>query len=220
MRSGHRELHRDTPMPKHPLRQRHEKPKTGDNRGAIRRAAGGPFDGNVTYVAKLRDEVDGLMGTNLLAHYDRPWLNGYRRLPNGRKVPLRKRHWSYGKWGPAGLRLERTNGEHTLTLNQALALCAHVGAVPIKETKSRAFAKYDRPWRLLDRDCERHDVPNWCKALVTMWGFKKKVIRAARNAVPLAAIYGSGLRGRFRRLARTRRLERGWKDGTRVYATW
>lgn len=226
MKSGHRTFHHDTPMPPKPLHQRHEKPGTGDSRGAIRRAAGGPFDLNVTYAAGIVDPIDHKPGTNLAAHYPYPWLNGYRywRGPDGKgkrvKVPLRRRHWSYDRWGQAGLRLERKNGEKTLTLNGALKLSARVGAVPIKECKSRAFARQDRPWQLLKRDCERWDVPNWTKALTNMWGFKSKVIRAARNGVPLAAIYGKGLRGRTRRLARTRQIERGWKDGTRVQLTW
>lgn len=210
-------------MPTTPVRQHHEEPGRGDNRGAIRRARGSNLDLNVTYAAKLRDPIDHKPGVLLAAHYPYPWMNGFR-YQQGRegkvKVPLRKRHWSYDRWGAEGLRLMRKNGERTLTLNGALKLSAAVGAVPIKETKSRAFAKLDRPWQLLKRDCQRHDVPMWCKALTTMWGFKSKVIRAERNGVPLAAIYGKGLSGRARRLARTRVIENGWKDGTKVHATW
>lgn len=220
-RSG--EIHAHTEMPAVPKPQHHEDPSRGDNRDAIRRARGEFLDGNVTYCAKLLDPIDRKPGCLLLAHYAYPWLNGYRyRLGReGRvKVPVRRRHWSYDRWGAAGLQLMRKNGEKTLTLNGALMLCAKVGAVPVKETKSRAFAKSDRPWQLLKRDCERWDVPLWCKALTTMFGFKSKVIRAEKNGVPLAAIYGKGLRGRARRLARTRVLERGWKDGTHVHATW
>lgn len=219
---GHKtELHATTEMPSTPRRQAHESAKAGDNRGAIKRAAGGYYDLNVTYAAKLRDPIDHRLGTNLAAHYAYPWLNGYRYMPGGkRKVPRRRRHWSYDRWGAAGLRLERANGERTLTLNGALKRSAADGAVPIKEVKSRAFARSDRPWQLLKRDCERWDVPLWCKALTNMWGFKSKVQRAERNGVPLAAIYGKGLRGRVRRLARTRVIERGWRDGTRVHRTW
>jgi hypothetical protein len=226
LRGHNTELHSDTSMPLTPRRQRHEGPRDGDGTRAIHRAAGGYFDLNVTYVATLIDPIDGKEGTNLAAHYPYPHLNGHRywRGPDGRgkrvRVPVRRRHWSYDRWGQLGLTLERANGERTLTLNGALKLCVEAGAVPIKETKSRAFAKSDRPWKLLARDCERWDVPTWCKALVTMWGFKSKVIRAARNRVPLAAIYGKGLPGRARRLLRTRQLESGWKDGTKVYATW
>jgi hypothetical protein len=226
MHSGRRTLRHDTPMPLAPLRQHHEQPGTGDNRGAIRRAKGSNYDGNVTYSAKIVDPIDGKPGTNLLAHYPYPWLNGYRywRGPTGKgkrvKVPVRRRHWSYDRWGQAGLRLQRKNGERTLTLNGALKLSAELGAVPIKECKSRAFAKLDRPWQLLKRDCERWDVPLWSKALTTMFGFKGKVERAEGNGVPLAAIYGKGVPGRARRLAKTRVIENGWKDGTHVYATW
>lgn len=220
------ELHAHTPMPEDPRAQRHEGPRDGDNEGAAHRAAGGAFDNNVTYCAKIRDRVDGKLGTNLAAHWPYPWLNGYRywRGPDGEgprvRVPVRRRHWTYDRWGERYDELTRANGEHTLTLRRMLKVCADAGALPVKETKSRAFAKSDRPWHLLRRDCEWADVPMWCKALTTMFGFKSKVIRAARAGVPLAAIYGSGVRGRARRLARSRRLERGWRDGTRVYATW
>lgn len=224
MRSGHRDLHHDSEMPVLPRRQRHEKPSTGDNRGAIKRAADEFFDLNTTYCSTIRDPIDEHEGTNLAAHYAFPWLNGYRwwRGPDGEgkrvKVPVRRRHWSYDRWGELGLTLERANGERTLTLNGALKLCAEDGAVPIKETKSRAFARQDRPWQLLKRDCERWDVPLWSKALVTMWGFKGKVERAASNGVPLAAIYGKGLRGRARRVARTLRISRGWR--VKPFRTW
>lgn len=221
-------LHSHSPMPVTPRRQRHESPRTGDGAGAIRRAAGGYFDLNTTYAARLTDPIDHRPGTNLAAHYPYPELNGFRywRGPDGtwarrRLVPIRRRHWSYDRWGDElAFTLERRNGEHTLTLNGALKLSAEVGAVPIKEAKSRAFARTMRPWRLLARDCERHDVPKWSKALTNMWGFKGKVIRAEIAGVPLAAIYGKGVRGRIRRLVRTRRIERGWKDGTRVHRTW
>ncbi len=179
------------------------------------RARGGYFDLNVTYGARVLWAL----------HYPYPWLCGYRWMdkPGGgrRKVPWRRRHWSIDRWGSGGMaRLSRRNGERPLTLDDALELCAELGACPIKETKSRAFARSDRPWQLLLQLCEHHDVPTWSKALVTMWGFKGKVVRAKRVGVPLAAIYGKGVRGRARRLARTRRIERGWRDGTRVYRTW
>lgn len=220
------ELHWNTPMPLTPRHQDHNDASHSDNRSSSANAAGGYYDCNVTYAAKIRDPIDHQMGTNLAAHYPYPWLNGYRywRGPDGKgprvKIPRRRRHWSYDRWGQKSFTLERANGEHTLTLNGALKRNKVDGSVSIKETKSRAFARLDRPWELLARDCERHDVPMWCKALVTMWGFKSKVIRAAKNAVPLAAIYGKGVRGRARRLLRTRRLERGWADGTRVHRTW
>lgn len=214
------EVHAHDPMPKTPKAQRHGTPKSGDGRAFIDASTDEFYDANVTYAARLRSLFDDELGELLLAHYAYPWLNGYRRMPSGRKVPLRKRHWSYDKWGPEGLRLKRPNGQHTLRLSEALAISAEQRAVPIKECKSRAFARLDRPWLLLDAMCVHHDVPNWCKALTTMWGFKGKVAHAARAGVPLAAIFGKGLRGRARRVARTRVIERGWKDGTRVYATW
>jgi len=215
MRSGRRTLHWDSPMPTAPLRQHHESPRTGDNRGAIRRARGSNLDLNVVYALE----------TLWAMHYTRPWLCGYLYVdkPDGgrRKMTARERLRTINRWGVEGMAtLSRRNGERPLTLNQALAACVRNGAVPIKETKSRTFGTSDRPWRLLRDLCKKHDVPMWSKALTNMWGFKAKVIRAERVGVPLAAIYGKGLSGRLRRVARTRQIERGWKDGTRVHATW
>jgi hypothetical protein len=213
---GHRtELRADAAMPVKPVRQRHESPRTGDNKGAARRAAGGFLDLNVTYA----------LGILWCLHYVIPWLCGYRfvDLPGGgrRKLKGRERVRTINGWGVAGMKkLSRKNGERPLTLDAMLGYCADVGACPVKETKSRAFATSDLPWILLRDLCVKHGVPMWCKALTNMWGFKAKVIRAARVGVPLAAIYGKGLRGRVRRLARTRRIEQGWRDGVRVHRTW
>lgn len=224
---GHADhLHYGDEMPRTPRPQRHSSPLVGDNDRAIAAAAGHFYDGNVTYAAKLKDPHDHKRGTLLLAHYSRPWKNGYRYWhgPSGDGkrvlVPLRYRHRTYDQWGQRGLFLQRKSGEHTRHLDTALSLSVKDGACPIPELKSPAFASSDRPWELLKADFKRHDVPLWPKALTKMFGFKSKVIRAEENDVPLAAIYGKGVRGRARRLARTRVLERGWKDGTRVYATW
>lgn len=214
------QIHYGAPSPTTRPGQRHFGPRDGDNLHAIDASAGTRFDANVNYVPGIIDPLDGKPGTILLAHYLWPWLNGYRFLPNGKKVPLRKRHWSYAKWGARGLELRRANGEHTLTLNGAVNRSAKVGAQPIPETKSRAFAKSDRPWQILAATFEHHDVPCWPKALVTMFGFKSKVIRAKKAGLDLAAIWGSKVRGRVARLAHTRAVERGWKDGTKVHATW
>lgn len=203
-------------MPAKPRRQRHESPRRGDNVGAIRRARGGFFDLNVTWA----------LGTLWCAHSAYPAKDGYRFVdkPGGGRRRMRPHELvrSIDRWGLVAMEhhISRKNGERPLTLDDGLQLCAQVGACPVKETKSRAFARSDRPWLQLKLLCVEHDVPTWSKALVTMWGFKRKVIRARRVGVPLAAIYGKGVRGRLRRLARTRRIERGWGDGTRVHVTW
>ena len=201
-------------MPKSPKRQRHDSPRAGDNTGSIRRAAGGFLDLNVSYA----------LGTLWAMHYTTPGKCGYLYVDTAhgrRRMSGRERRRSVNSWGLAGMKkLSRKNGERPLTLDAALAKCAHYGAAPIMECKSRVFGMADAPWNLLNKLCIKHDVPNWCKALVTMWGFKGKVLHAARAGVPLAAIFGKGLRGRFRRVTRTRQIERGWKDGTKVYATW
>jgi hypothetical protein len=202
MRAGRHTYGWDTPMPTSPLRQRHESPKRGDNRGAIRRARGGAFDANVQGPFWM--------------HWPEPRRNGYTRIidrKTGRsrkmtRAELRRPWWN---WEDADVaRWRRPNGEHPLKDEEALILCAKYGAIPIREIKYPG-AGTDPSWfaRYVAHS-KAHDVPAWFKTLPTMRGAEGKVRLCRAAGGQIALIYGKGIRGRLRRLAATRRVARTW----------
>lgn len=205
MRSGTRILHANTAMPILPVRQRHDSPKRGDNKAAIRRARGGNFDGNLQILA----------GDIWLAHWPTPARNGYTRVydPKRGRVrrmnPLeRRRHGN--RWGAAGIkRWRRPNNERPLTYDEAIVYAVTHGAVCVGELKSPLFGTGDWAQRAV-AVCKRHDHPAWMKTLPTMRGAQAKVAKTRAAGGQVALIYGSGVRGRLRRLAMTRRITLRW----------
>lgn len=206
MRSGPRTLRRSTQMPARPLHQRHESPRTGDNKGAIWRGRGGNIDGNLTILA----------GLIWLMHWAIPGLNGYTWVIDAGTGKLRRmtpaelvRHGN--RWGVEGIRRwRRPNGEAPMTAEEAYAYAVKVGTVIVGELKSPAFGSDPRWARELRRICDEYDHPRWFKTLPKMRGARGKVAIFRASGCAVALIYGKGVRGRARRLRMTRRVAKHW----------
>jgi hypothetical protein len=214
----------DSPMPTLPLGQRHESPKTGDNIGAIKRAAGHPLDLNITRLAKR----------NWALHYPTPGPNGYtlRVVPRPRHAPdlTRKEARAYQeKWGvnPVHYRVRamtilswrRPNGEAPLTEHRAIQACVRYGTLAIRELKSPEMGLAPDAAEESMAASRYHGHPAWFKTLFNMKNPRGKVALYQAKGAQVVLIFGKFIAGRARRLVASRRIQAKW--GTvRAPATW
>lgn len=208
-------FHWDSPMPATPIGQRHESPSTGDNVGAIRRAAGHALDLNISHVA----------GHNWALHWVTPGPNGYTRVVDARtrkvrKMTLKERRTHGNVWGVEGIRRwRRPNGEAPLTEREAIRLCVKFGTLAIRELKSPSMATNETPAIQSMNTSKLLDHPAWFKTLFNMKGPRGKVAIYQARGGQVALIFGKFLIGRARRLAASKRIQSSW--GTvRAHATW
>lgn len=201
-------------MSPHPLPQHHESPKRGDNKAAIRRAAGGNFDGNLTVMA----------GRIWFAHWSVPGRNGYTRVVDARtgkvrKMTMAERRRPGDRWGDAGIRRwRRPNGERILSFDEGIRYAVRHGAVCIGELKSPVFGTDPSYARRAVAICKKHDHPTYFKTLSKMRNAEGKVRLFRVAGASVALIYGGSIRGRTRRLAATRRVAKNW--AVQPSATW
>lgn len=216
MRWRGRTIGPDTPMPKRRVAQRHDSPRVGDRLTAwVRVHRGGAFDSNL-YPA---------CGVIWFLHWLIPILNGYRWVTNPttgavRKMTRRELFRPASKWGVAGIKSwTDKHGQHPQTLEEGLRWCVAHERVAIMEGKGPAWSR-DPKWHAIVRaTCVKVGHPCWMKRIASLRFPRKFVANAHRSHVYVAAIWGKGVSGRARRLARTRRLERGW-GALRFDATW
>jgi hypothetical protein len=211
----HGTLSVNSPMPAH-LGQHHWDPAVGDRLTAWEHVkAGEALDGNLYPMA----------GDLWWCHYDVPGKAGYplvvdARTGHVRKMTRRERRTPGDRWGRAGImRWRDHHGQRPMTHLEGLRWLVAHGIVSSQEVKGPRWAKAQWCFNHLYANDAATGHPAWVKRIVTLRFPYATVMRAHRAHVKIAAIYGTGVRGRARRLAHTRRVQRGW-HGLHFDATW
>lgn len=219
MRSGTRELHFATPMPGGTQR-RHETPKAGDSKAAIRRTqhmAAGPdhvkcLDFNMQVILLVVAGIKRWVAIG--AHWPTIGQNGYDRcVINGhvRKLTRAEKRMTIQAWvtrhggGIEALHmLRRPNGDHILTWDEAVPYAKAHGVVLTPELKSRKFATPAVAKAFVDV-CRKHDYPCWTMALLKM-----KEARGKCSAIVTAGGQFAIIFGNFRSMARGKSKIANW----------
>lgn len=171
MKSGHRFLHWDTPMPGS-VQRHHEDPNTSDGLHMLMRVARGPVGADLIKAGdfNLRSWWSKRRRCWVVggAHWPDPFRNGYTRirrrlLPGTRPMTRGELHRSAWSWEGVQ-RWRRPDGEQVLEYDELLALGALHGVVVVGERKNvnpGAAAG-------MVESARRHDHPAWTMVLDTM----------------------------------------------------
>lgn len=202
-------------LPRAPI-QAHWDPAVGDRITAWRGVARGhAFDGNLTIAC----------GEIWFLHWIDPFRGGYHWVVDAhtgvvRPMTKTELHLPASHWGKEGIKRWRdAHHQAPMTLEEGLEWCVANDRLCAMEPKGPGWATSNWAFAHLRAVCVGLGHPCWVKRLATLRFPRKVVIAAHRSKVQIAAIYGSGLKGRARRLAHTVRIQRGWGK-VRFDATW
>lgn len=194
------------------LAQHHWSPRVGDRVTAWGHVpAGDALDGNIQTMASAHGRW------LLFLHWRNAIMNGYTRRvdPHTGRVRMmtwRELHQDLNAWGTleAVQSWRDRHGNRPIEHLEGLQWAVRHHIVIAQEVKGPVWAEAQWAFDLLRAHCVATGHPAWVKRIVTL-RFPKQTVQRAHNAhVQIAAIYGKGLRGRARRIAHTRRIQRRW----------